>query len=401
VRVVAGSRPGFADGTGPDARFRSLAGLALASAGRVVVVDARNSLVRLVGAQSQMDARPPVPPGIHPHFDAEAFAREPLLWPLAPMDGPFEITGTLGEPRGGEGDERFHAGVDVHAAEGAVVRAVRPGTVVNPLAAGEFATLNESVRIGPLTYVHLRVGRDERDRPLDAERFVPAYDETGRMVRLRVKRGARFATGEPIGTANPFNHVHLNVGWPGEEYNPLLFRFVQFEDTVPPTIARGGIRLFREDGQPITGRKTGRLLIDGRVRVVVDAWDQVDGNERRRRLGLYRLGYQVLNRDRTPAPGFEEPRNTIRFDRMAPGTEAARMVYAAGSGIPFYGRRSTRQLYVVTSTLADGAASDGFWNTTELPDGDYTLRILAADASGNLASANRDVAVTIRNAGGA
>ncbi len=86
--------------------------------------------------------------------------------------------------------------------------------------------------------------------------------------------------------------MHLNVGWPGEEYNPLLFRFVQFEDRVPPTIARAGVRVFREDGQPIKERRRGRLVIDGRVRVVVDAWDQVDGNERRRRLGLYTLGYQ-------------------------------------------------------------------------------------------------------------
>jgi hypothetical protein len=31
-----------------------------------------------------------------------------------------------------------------------------------------------------------------------------------------------------------------------------------------------------------------------------------------------------------------------------------------------------------------------------LPAGDYTLRILAGDTRGNLATANRDVAVTIR-----
>ena len=80
----------------------------------------------------------------------------------------------------------------------------------------------------------------------------------GRMVRIRVRRGARFGPGEPVGTANAFNHVHLNVGWPGEEYNPLLFRLVQFEDDVAPTIPRGGVRLFREDGQPIVERRRGR-----------------------------------------------------------------------------------------------------------------------------------------------
>lgn len=396
VRIVAGSRPGFADGAGAEARFRSLAGLALASPGRVLVVDARNALVRMVSAVSGDGLRPPAPPGISPRFDAETFARVPLLWPLAPMEGPFEITGTLGEPRGGEGGERFHAGIDVHAGEGEPVLAIRSGTVTSPLAAGEFATLNESLRIGPLTYVHIRVGRDRRDGLLDSVRFVPTYDETGRLVHMRVKRGARFGTGEPIGTANPFNHVHLNVGWPGEEYNPLLFRFVQFADNVRPTIARSGIRIFREDGQPVTERSRGRLLIDGRVRVVVDAWDQVDGNEPRRRLGLYTLGYQVLMRDGSPAPGFERPRDTIRFDRLAPGSDAARVIYAAGSGIPFYGRRSTRLLYVVTNTLDGGVASMGVWDTTALLPGDYTLRVMAADSGGNLAAANRDLLVTIR-----
>ena len=395
VRVVAGSRPGFADGAGMDARFRSLAGLALAAPGRVVVADARNSLVRLVAAQAELEVRVPPAPGINPTFDAGAFAREPMLWPLAPMDGPFEITGTLGEPRGPEGGERFHAGVDVHASEGAVVRIVRPGTVASPLAAGDFGTLNESVRIGPLTYVHIRVGRERHDELIDADRFVPAYDDEGRMMRMRVKRGARFSTGEPIGTANAFNHVHLNVGWPGEEYNPLLFRFVQFEDRVPPTIARAGVRVFREDGQPIKERRRGRLVIDGRVRVVVDAWDQVDGNERRRRLGLYTLGYQVLKRDGSPAPGFETVKDTIRFDRIQAGSDAARTIYASGSGIPFYGRRSTRLLYVVTNTLSGGVASMGAWDTGELPPGDYTLRIIAADMRGNVASANRDLAVTV------
>src|SRR4029079_18393340 len=38
----------------------------------------------------------------------------------------------------------------------------------------------------------------------------------------------------------------------------------------------------------------GRLLVHGRVQIVVDAWDQVDGNESRRRLGLYALGYAVV-----------------------------------------------------------------------------------------------------------
>jgi sugar lactone lactonase YvrE len=395
ARIVAGSRPGFADGPGEDALFRALAGLAVAAPGRLIVADPRNALIRLVVARDRPELRLPSSPLIAPTFDADAFARDPLLWPLAPMEGPFEITGTLGEARGGEGAERFHAGVDVHAAEGTPVLAVRRATVGSPAAADDFGTLNESVRLGPVTYVHLRVGRARDGQSLDDDRFVANHDDSGRVVGIRVRRGARFATGEVIGTANAFNHVHLNVGWPGEEHNPLRFRLVNFEDAVPPTIARNGIRLFGEDGAPMARRGKGRFVVDGRVQIVVDAWDQVNGNERRRRLGLYELGYQVLHPDGSPVAGFEAPRVTIRFDRLAPAEDAPRAIYASGSGIPFFGRRSTRFLYAVTSTLRNGVASLGVWDTSTLAPGDYLLRIVASDIEGNQALRNRDVPVTI------
>jgi sugar lactone lactonase YvrE len=394
ARTLIGSRGGFGDGFGAAALLRGPAGVAIAGEARLIVTEPRNAIVRLVTAPSQAALRPPAGPDIAPEFDAARFASEPLLWPLAPLDGPFEITGTLGEPRGGDG-ERFHAGIDVHAPEGTSVRAVRSGVVPDPVSANGFGGLNESVRIGPLTYVHIRVGRDNRDEVVDVERFVPTYDEAGRLAHLRVKRGARFSAGEIIGSANAFNHVHLNVGWPGEEHNPLRFRLTQFEDTVPPTIARGGVRLFSDDGQPMTQRKRGRLVVDRPVRIVVDAWDQVNGNKPRRRLGLYRLGYQVLNRDGTGAPGFESPRETQIFDRISSDSDAPRVVYATGSGIPYYGGRSTRFLYVVTSTLRFGAATEGTWDPATLPPGDYTLRIFAADINGNVATANRDVRITI------
>ena len=392
ARTLAGSRPGFADGAGEDARFRGLAGIAVRAPGCLLAADSRNALVRSVAASFVRDLHVPLP-AVAPAFDSERFAREPILWPLAPMDGPFEITGTLGELRGGDGTERFHAGVDIHAPEGEPVLAVRPGTVASPLAVNDFGTLNESVRVGPLAYVHLRVGRFRRGEIIDTSKFVPAYDPAGKLIDVRVKRGARFETGQPIGTANHFNHVHLNVGWPGEEHNPLEFRLVRFEDSVPPTISRRGIRLFDELGQPLTKRAKGRILVDGIVHVVVDAWDQVNGNLPRRRLGLYELGYQVLARDGTPAPGFEAPRQTIRVDRLD-GADPT-LVYASGSGIPFYGRRRTRFLYRVTNTLRSGVSAESGWDTTALPPGDYTLRILARDVNGNEARANRDLAVTI------
>jgi hypothetical protein len=275
------------------------------------------------------------------------------------------------------------------------VFAVRDGLVTSPIATGEFGTLNEWLRIGPLTYVHIRAGRTRRAEVFDGNRFVATYDESGRLVRVRVKRGARFTTGETIATANPFNHVHLNVGWPGEEHNPLRFKLTQFEDRLPPTIARGGVRLYGEDGQPLVRRARGRVLVWGRVQVVVDAWDRADGNKPGRRLGLYAVGYRILHRDGSAAQGLEDTADNIRFDQLTLTPDAARLVYAPGSGIPYYGRRVTRFLYVATNTLRDGAAGAGHWDTRLLPPGDYLLRIVASDIRGNTALANRDLPVTI------
>jgi sugar lactone lactonase YvrE len=400
VRTLAGSHAGFRDGPGVDALFRNPAGIAVAGPGRLVVADAGNALVRLVAAPSRLDVRPPPSPRIAPHFDRERFSWEPLLWPVDPMEGPHEIAGTLGEARG-ESAERFHAGIDVRKEEGTLVLAVRPGVVTSPTAAHDFGSLGESIRIGAVAYVHVRVGRvgrgapSESDAAFDPGRFVASYDDKGTLARMRVKRGARFETGDIVGSVNAFNHVHLNVGWPGEEHNPLEFRLLYFEDSVPPTIARGGVKLFDEFGQPITRRVRGRIVVSGRVQIVVDAWDQADGNRPDRRLGVYDLGYQILDGLGLPVAGFESPRHTLRFDRLASDPNAPRIVYSNGSGIPFYGRRRTKFLYVVTNSFHGGIAEPGVWDTTTLPSGDYIVRAWASDISGNVALSNRDLPVTI------
>jgi len=393
-RVVAGSIAGFANGSGDLARLRGAAAVAVAGRGRLVVTDPRNALIRLVTAVSQADVRPPSPPALQPVFDEHQFAAQPLLWPADPMEGPHEVTGTMGEARGEENAGRFHAGLDVQAPEGTPVRVVRDGVVTNPVAASDFGTLNESLRLGPVAYVHLRAGRTRRNEPLDDPRFVVSRDETGRVKHVRVKRGSRFTTGEELGTVNAFNHVHLNVGWPGEEINPLRLRLVQFQDRVPPTIA--AIHLLTLDGQRLVAPRRAPLVVDQPVQVVVDAWDQSDGNKPTRRLGLYELGYQILKKDGTAVAGFEKPRQTIRFDRLSPEPEAPSVLYASGSGIPFYGRRATHFLYVVTNSLRDGQATRGMWDPTGLLPGNYIIRITARDFSGNEAATGRDLMVEVR-----
>ena len=395
ARIIAGSTPGFLDGHGQHARLRRPSGLALAGEARLVVADAGNAVVRTVAATSRLPLLLPVSPRVRPAFDREGFTHTPLLWPVSPMQGPHEVAGTMGEARGAGGAERFHAGVDIRIDEGTLVRAVRDGTVTSPISTGDFGSLNESLRVGPVTYVHIRAGRFRDGVPIDHDGFVAGLDERGKVARIRVRRGTRIVAGEVIASVNQFNHVHLNVGWPGEEVNPLELRLTSFEDTIRPTIAAGGIDLFDESWQPIRVVRRQPPVLFGRVRIVVDAWDQADGNRPNRRLGLYALGYEVLKPDGTPAPGFEQPRETIEFDRLTVQPEAAGLVYAPGSGIPFYRGRRTRFLYIVTNTFHDGTAAEGFWDTSSLPPGPYVLRIHARDVRGNEATANRDLKVVI------
>jgi hypothetical protein len=132
------------------------------------------------------------------------------------------------------------------------------------------------------------------------------------------------------------------------------------------------------------------------VRIVVDAFDRTNLNPDRRRLGLYKLGYQILKADQTPAPGFDEPRINILFNRLPADREATKVAYADESGITVYGSKTTRFLYEVTNTVRDGQVARGVWDTSHLPRGDYVLRIIAADFSGNETREGRDVLLTLK-----
>ena len=65
-------------------------------------------------------------------------------------------------------------------------------------------------------------------------------------------------------------------------------------DTIAPTIDK--VALFDENWREIeTGATAGRIKLAGRVRVVVKAFDRMDGNADRRRLGVYSVGYAVYD----------------------------------------------------------------------------------------------------------
>jgi sugar lactone lactonase YvrE len=385
-----------------DARFNQPTGIAIDPNGRgpakLYVADSGNYLVRKLDPTPTQTAAPLIDP--LPKLTNETLRQQQLIWPVAPQESPHEVVATMGEVRGSfdstDSRHHLHSGLDVFGAYGDTVRAVRSEKVTSPLANWGFDSLNEGFRVGIVSYIHMNVGRDKDGKMFDDPRFMPVNDSSGKLVRVRVRRGARFKPGDAVGTINKMWHVHMNIGPPGGEINPLSLSPVGFNDTIAPTIEKDGIQLFDSSGKRFTQKQGERLLLSGPVRIVVDAFDRTNMNPDRRRLGLYKLGYQVLKADGTPAPGFDQPRISLLFNRLPSDRGATKIAYADESGITVYGSKTTRFLYEVTNTVLDGRAAAGVWETSQLPKGDYLLRIIAADYSGNEAQQGRDVLFTVR-----
>jgi len=393
-------RPLEPNGFGSDGtvQLNGPRGIAVARDGSLVVADANaHRLHRLA---------PPRAGEAAPVLARPALQRRtaPMPWPIGPQDTVHEVVGVMGEVRGtygGDSRDHFHAGLDVRGDVGATVLAILPAKVTDPYANWGFNNLGEGMSVGPLSYIHMRVGRDPQGRALDP-RFQIQREETangkttGKAVRVRVPRGTRFAVGDKLGTLNALSHVHLDYYQGGTLVNPLTLPFIGFVDTVTPTISR--IALYDAAGKRITAKKGQPLQLDrtlGDVQIVVNAYDQVDGNLARRKLGLYKLGYQVLRADGTPLPGFEQPVITQVYDRLPRNPDAVKAVYAPTSGITVYGSASTQFDYALNNRLRDGKIETGSWRIADLAPGEYLLRIHAADYAGQVAQNGRDLAFVI------
>jgi streptogramin lyase len=375
----------------PGQRLSRAAGLAVDAGGRVSFTDAGSHRVHRLAPLAAGAAPTASPVGPSPEDPMPDTAGR---WPLAPQDGWHEVVGTLGEVRGdyeGESRHHLHGGLDIRGDVGATVLAIADGKVSSPSAAWGFDGLGEGLGVGPLDYIHMRVGRTPRGDLLDPARFQLLHDLSGDPGRIRVRRGTRFAAGDPLGTVNRMAHVHLSIGPSGYERNAIGLGFTGFTDAYPPRIDE--VALFDTLDQPIDAKQDGRIVVPRAlqgVRIVVEAWDQVDRNLPRRRLGLYALGYQVLHDNGTPVAGYEAPRMNIDFQRL-PSDDAVQVAYAPGSGITVHGSAVTRFRYSVTNTVRDGIWAEGTWQADTLPPGDYLLRVSARDHSGNEAQGRRDL----------
>lgn len=415
AETYAGSASGFADGIGAQSRFSRLAGLAIDKGGNLFVADSQNYLIRHIA--------PSVPKGsdtmtipaavfVQPGSERESRAVIPDLsasrlkvgqtfpWPIQPQNQWHEVAGVVGEARGAPGGvalDHIHSGLDVRGNQGDPVLSVMDEKVSAPIAAWDFGGSGEGVQVGLMSYIHTRIGRNERDEIRNPDKFKLEVDGAGKTVAIRLRRGARFRVGDFIGTINRLYHVHLNLGPRNAEANALAFPFAEFKDTVPPTIEPNGIEVVNASGTAFGERRNGRLVISGDVDIVVSAYDRVDGNVATRKLGLYRIGYQLLDGKGDPVAGFERPLMNLEFNRLPWDPASVFYAYAAGSGVSAYGT-PTRFRYIVTNLVRDGEAMDGFLRTSSLASGDYIIKVIAEDYTGNRATGSvTELAITVKN----
>ena len=386
VETLTATKRGFADGVLRAARFNRPSGLASDEAGNLLVADAENQFVRVltgadVGAEITKETSD------RTGVSAEEFRRAAApRWTFNPPEAKREIAGTLGEIRGeivdANSQARFHNGLDIVGGFGETARFVRAEKVLHPLAAENFATLRELIRMPTVGYIHISLGRDRTDKIFDDHRFKFSRDELGKLKNVRVPRGARFEAGEAVGTLNPMNHVHLIAGRAGAEMNALAaLAFPGISDRIAPVIEE--IALYSESWQLISEIKTeagktgSPAKLDGKTRVVVAAYDRMDGNSERRRLGVYRVGYQILRADESTLSGVDW---TISFDRN-PDAEAVKFVYAVGSKSGATG--ATGFNYILSNRVNGDEFREDFFDAGKLENGNYILRVFAADFFGN------------------
>ncbi len=389
----AGERYKFADGDLQNASFARPYGIACTKNNELIVADSDNKLVRFIGVKDKMRGRVLTNDEAKQmrvtvaEFRTQGAAR----WCYEPTDKAREIAATFGEVRGAVTDEedgRFHNGIDIPGAYGETVLAMRDEIVLRPIAVEGAGGARERLRLPQLGYIHLRVGRAQDDKSFDESKFQFVRDAKGKVAQVRVRRGAIINAGERIGSLNNQNHTHLIAGSYADDMTGLAaLALPGIEDSQAPIFETGAIRLFAPDGTEFTRKGAAKSVAEvrGDVRITARVYDRMNGGQARRKLGVYRLGFQILNDDNVPLANFAEPRWTIVFDCLSVAARAdgygARTVYAKGSQAGY--SPETIFDYIVTNTLKDGATTEDFWRTDELPEGIYTARIFAEDYFGN------------------
>ncbi len=279
-------------------------------------------------------------------------------YPVKPFNDPHPVTGSFGEYRGPT-DGHFHNGTDVPEADGSPVYAVLDATVTGRSDTG----VNAYIRAGNYVYVHIVPN--------------PALS-IGSSVKAGETVLGTIITGQ--------GHVHFSEGPPGNYTNAIrpTGGFSPFVDTWKPNISE--IRFqHAEAGQILQPTSlTGKIKITFRVQ---DPIGPPTGSIATQNNGAYIVGYDVRKRDRTTVVHSPTPDGVVfRFDGIPPD-DYVHFVYDQSQS------SNSSHVYIVTN-LPTAAST---WDTTKLPDGDYTVRLFTRDSRGNEAIVFVEVGILQRD----
>ena len=394
VETISNDKHGFFDGKLKQSRFNRPSGLVIDSFGNLIVADSENQLVRAFTGKG-FGKSVTIKEFEEVQVSSKEFRKiSDPRWTYDPPTKKREIAGTLGEIRGGIKDEDsrawFHNGLDIVGGYGETARFIRDEKVLRPFAVQNFETVRELLRMPTIGYIHIRLGRYKEQKLFDDDRFQFELDEEEIPIDVRIPRGTKFKAGEAIGTLNRYNHVHLIAGRSGREMNALdALILPNASDGREPKIEK--VTIFNQNWDEIeTEKENTRINLQGKVRIVVRAFDQMDGNAQRRKLGLYKIGYQVFDEEGEPTQEFAKPKWTIKFDKT-PDNDAVKLVYAKGSQSGATGE--TIFNYIATNEVSGKVMQEGFFDTSKFKEGNYTLKVLVADFFGNIASEDIDFVI--------
>lgn len=284
---------------------------------------------------------------------APAHAQFP--WPVTPFQQAQYSTGTFCEYRDTAPAPHYHNGTDIPKEDGSPVYPVIDAviTAIDPNGSSAY------VRAGRFAYVHIMPN--------------PA---------LRVGDSV-FTSTTILGTILPgLGHVHLTEGEVGSEVNALRegTGLTPNNDTWPPVI--NYVRFF-QDG---SGVEFANNSVSGPVDIVAyisehsgppnSASSQLNN-------GIYKLGYKVLSADRRTVV-YSPPNNGLRFQFDRKPSNDVHYTFHPGFS------STSAHVYYVNNT----ASTTGAWDTSTLPEGNYTVMVFAEDTRRNADTAYANVQVT-------
>ena len=278
-------------------------------------------------------------------------------WPVRPFHKPHPIRGTFGDPRyhlDAEGSlSAFHFGVDIVAHDGTPVYAVEPGVVVRRHRDSVTIGRDSGRRFG---YWHIR----------------PVV-KSGTYVRLHQLLGH---------VIKGWGHVHFAESFLGSYRNPLRKRaLTPFSDHTVPTVA--SVQVLAAGSGPANDQH-----IVGPIDIIANVYD-TPPLEPPSPWNLARLAPAAISWELIDGSGAVVESNlVVHFDFTLPLNSLYSWIYAPGT---YQNKPHRPGNYVFW--LAHGL------DTTNLPDGTYTLEVLASDTRNNIGTAT--LALTLANGVGA